>query len=163
LTGCVRAFELAAPPSPNTSIAPSASMASTTPPTPTTTVRTTTTTTIDVRPPAALGAPCPAGPSTPPPSAGHLATARAAAARPLVTASIETAPSLVCATADVVVAPPDGDVTEASRVADVLGAPLVYATADQPYDPTPLGAARVWTEDADVVVGGTHSVLPLPE
>src|SRR5690554_4471788 len=152
LTGCVRAFELAAPPSPNTSIAPSASMASTTPPTPTTTVRTTTTTTIDVRPPEALVAPCPAEPSTPPPIAGDL-----------VTASIETAHSLVCATTDVVVAPPDGDVTEASRVADVLGAPLVYATADQPYDPTPLGAARVWTEDAAVVVGGTHSVLPLPE
>lgn len=154
LMACLSVFEPAVLPTATTTPSTTSTSLSTTTTstTTTTTVPPTTTTTIDPRPPQALVEPCPAQPSTPPPIAGDP-----------VTASVEATHSLVCASTDVVVAPADGDVTRATRVADALGAPLVYATVDKPYDPTPLGAARVWTADADVVVGGPHSVLPLPD
>ncbi|MFO7292417.1 MAG: hypothetical protein FWJ92_08715 [Actinomycetes bacterium] len=148
LGACLGAVELAAPasgPPPTTEPTTSSTTTSTTAPP-------TTSTTIDVHPPRALIQPCPPQSPTPPPITGDP-----------VTASVETAHSLVCSATDVVVAPAHGDVVTATRVADAIGAPLVYATADQPYDPTPLGAARVWTSDADVVVGGMHSILPYPE
>lgn len=133
-------------------------------PTTTTSVTTTTTTTIPTtatpsfpttsvapEPPRALVHACPDPGFTPPPIDGDP-----------VTASSILAHAVICSSTDVVVAEPDGDLLP-SRVAAAIGAPLVYADRDRPYDPAPLEVARVWTADPALVVAGAHAILPLPE
>lgn len=126
---------------------------STTPPTPSTTlpVPTTTTTTVPPVPPTAVVRPCPLSGTTPSPVDGEP-----------VSASVGIAHSLVCSATDVVVTR-SGDYDSGARLARDMAAPLVYASADSPYDPAPLGAARVWTTDPSLVVSGRHSVLPFPD
>lgn len=103
-----------------------------------------------VRPPDALVAPCE-------PPGGTTAIGADA-----IESSRQLVESLVCSASDVVVTEPD-TAQDAVHVAAGLGAPLVFATPDQPYDPTQLGASRVWTPAEELVVGGRHSILPLPD
>lgn len=71
--------------------------------------------------------------------------------------------SLVCRASDAVVASPGHSQGRPLWAALAMGAPLVYATPSQPYDPAGLSAVRVWTSDPTMVVDGTHVELPLPE
>lgn len=119
-------------------------------PTTTTVAPTTTTTTLPARPPQALTSPCELESGTAPPLRGDA-----------VTVSVELAHSLVCSATDVVVARPDGG-DHPSRAAQQIGAPLVFAHPDRPYDPASLGAGRVWTDDPALVIQGRHAILPLP-
>lgn len=148
LVGCRPA---AAPPvrSTSTSMAvPTTTRTSTTTTTTTTTIVSTTTT---LAAPSALVHPCPVPESTPGPLDGDS-----------VTASQSLVSALICSATDVVVTAPDTAGHAALEAALFMGAPLVYARADQPYDPSPLGAARAWTTNAALVVAGPHAVLPIP-
>lgn len=102
-------------------------------------------------PPGAAIQSCPTPPATPPAVNGDP-----------VPASHGLASALVCATTDVVVADAGGKADTPLQTALEMGAPLVYASAQNPYDPAGLSAARVWTDDSALVAGGRHTVLPLP-
>lgn len=79
-------------------------------------------------------------------------------------ASRALAERVICASTDVVVvAPDDPDIVRAVRAAAYMQAPLVYADAERPFDPSGIEAARVWTPNPDLVVAGDFAVLPLPE
>src|SRR5690606_29497714 len=111
------------------------------------------TTTGPPHPPTSSVSRCLGESSTPPPIGGDA-----------VEASRALAERVVCASTDVVVvAPDDPDIANAVRAAAYMQAPLVYADAERPFDPSSIEAARVWTPDPDLVLAGDHAVLPLPD
>jgi hypothetical protein len=129
-----------------TTTAPATTAPTTTPPT------TTGSATVPPHPPVASVTRCLEADSTPPPIDGDA-----------VDASRAVAERVVCASTDVVVAAPDDpELAAASRAAAYMGAPLVYADTERPFDPTGIEAARVWTADPGLVLPGRHTVLPLP-
>ncbi|HEX2152824.1 MAG TPA: hypothetical protein VHL52_02485 [Acidimicrobiia bacterium] len=130
--------------------------ATTLPPTTTTTTTqpapTITTTTAPPAPPTAIVRACPHPEATPPPVGGEP-----------VSASVAVTHSIICGTTDIVVATAEEADGLPSRMAATIGAPLVYASTERPYDPARLGAARVWTTDAALVTAGSHAILPLAD
>lgn len=146
-TAC-RAPTTQAPGTPGT-IATTSSPPTTTTPTTTTSSAPATPTTLPT--PDAIVSPCADPGATPPPVDGDV-----------VAASQALATALICHATDVVVTAPDTTDETAIRAAVAMGAPLVHALADSPFDPATLGAARVWTADAALVLAGNHAILPIP-